>query len=90
MRSQIRALCPMGGDTYLPFVGSLFLFIVSASLLEIVPGWLAPTGSLSTTAALAISVGVAVPVFGVRSQGFAGYFGTTCAHGHHAALSPAE
>ena len=32
-----------------------------------------PTASLSTTAALAISVGVAVPVFGMRSQGFAAY-----------------
>jgi F-type H+-transporting ATPase subunit a len=74
IRGQIRALCPIGGDTYLPFVGSLFVFIAAASLLEIVPGWHTPTASLSTTAALAISVGVAVPVFGVRSQGFTGYF----------------
>jgi F-type H+-transporting ATPase subunit a len=73
IRGQIRALCPAGGDTYLPFVGSLFLFIACSSLLEIVPGWHAPTASLSTTAALAISVGVAVPVFGVVSQGFAAY-----------------
>jgi F-type H+-transporting ATPase subunit a len=74
IRGQIRALCPAGADTYLPFVGSLFLFIVCSSLLEVVPGWHAPTASLSTTAALAISVGVAVPVFGVISQGFAAYF----------------
>jgi F-type H+-transporting ATPase subunit a len=73
-RGHIRALCPAGGDSYLPFIGTLFLFIASASLLEIVPGWHAPTASLSTTAALAISVGVAVPVFGVLSQGFAAYF----------------
>jgi F-type H+-transporting ATPase subunit a len=73
IRGQIRAICPAGGDTYLPFVGSLFLFIVCSSLLEIVPGWHAPTASLSTTAALAISVGVAVPVFGVISQGFGAY-----------------
>lgn len=74
IRGQIRTLCPAGADTYLPFVGSVFLFIVSSSLLEILPGWHTPTASLSTTAALAISVGVAVPVFGVLSQGFAGYF----------------
>jgi F-type H+-transporting ATPase subunit a len=74
IRGQIRSLCPVGGDTYLPFVGSLFLFIVGSSLLEVVPGWHAPTGSLSTTAALAISVGVAVPVFGVLSRGFFEYF----------------
>ena len=74
IRAQISVLCPTGADTYLPFVGSLFLFIVCSSLLEIVPGWHAPTASLSTTAALAISVGVAVPVFGVISQGFVAYF----------------
>jgi F-type H+-transporting ATPase subunit a len=73
IRGQIRAICPAGGDTYLPFVGSLFLFIACSSLLEIVPGWHAPTASLSTTAALAISVGVAVPVFGIVSQGFGAY-----------------
>lgn len=74
MRRQIREVCPEGGDIYLPFVGTLFLFIGVSNLLDIVPGWHAPTGSLSTTAALAISVGVAVPFFGIRSQGFAGYF----------------
>ncbi|MGD1095008.1 MAG: F0F1 ATP synthase subunit A [Bryobacteraceae bacterium] len=74
IRSQIREICPQGGDTYLPFVGTLFLFIAVSNVLDIVPGWHAPTGSLSTTAALAICVGVAVPVFGIRSQGFFEYF----------------
>lgn len=75
MRGQIREVCPEGGDTYLPFIGTLFLFIAFSNLLDIVPGWHPPTGSLSTTAALAICVGVAVPVFGIREQGFLGYFG---------------
>ena len=74
VRGQIREICPEGGDTYLPFVGTLFLYIALSSALEIVPGWHAPTGSLSTTSALAISVGVAVPVFGILRQGFVGYF----------------
>jgi len=74
IRGQIHDVCPQGGDAYLPFVGTLFLFIAVANLLDIVPGWHAPTGSLSTTAALAICVGVAVPVFGIRSQGMMGYF----------------
>lgn len=73
MRGQIREICTEDGDKYLPFAGTLFLFIGTANLLDIVPGWHAPTGSLSTTAALAICVGVAVPVFGVREQGLAGY-----------------
>ncbi len=74
LRSQIRTMCQRNADHYLPFIGSLFIFIAASSLLEIVPGWHAPTASLSTTAALAISVGVAVPVFGILSQGFAAYF----------------
>jgi F-type H+-transporting ATPase subunit a len=74
IRGQIREVCPHGGDTYLPFVGSLFLLIAVANLLDIVPGWRAPTGSLSTTAALAICVGIAVPVFGIQSQGVIEYF----------------
>lgn len=80
VRNQIRELCPRlgpaGCDKYLPFIGTLFLFIAASSLLEIVPAWHAPTASLSTTAALAISVGVAVPVFGIRSQGWVSYFRT--------------
>ena len=74
IRSQIREVCPEGGDNYLPFVGTLFLFTAVSNLLDAFPGWRPPTGSLSTTAALALSVGVAVPVFGIMRQGFVGYF----------------
>ena len=41
--------------------------------LAIVPGFQPPTGSLSTTAALALSVFVAVPVYGIAACGLAGY-----------------
>lgn len=59
--------------TYLGFLGTLFLFVAVASLLTVVPGYSPPTGSLSTTAALAICVFVAVPYFGIEEQGFGGY-----------------
>ena len=62
---------PMRGFT---FLASLFLFILTANVLSIVPGYDAPTGSLSTTAALAICVFFAVPFFGIMSNGFASYF----------------
>lgn len=73
VRNQIRQVCPEGGDTYVPFVGTLFLFVAVSNFLEIVPGWRAPTGSLSTTSALAICVGVAVPAFGILHQGLLEY-----------------
>jgi F-type H+-transporting ATPase subunit a len=58
---------------YLAFIGTLFLFIAVSNLCAIIPGYDAPTGSLSTTAALAISVFVAVPFFGIEEQGLGGY-----------------
>jgi len=73
IRNQIHDICPEAGDAYLPFVGTLFLFIATCSLLEVVPGWHAPTGSLSTTAALALCVAVAVHAFGMLRRGFTGY-----------------
>lgn len=54
---------------YLGFLGTLFLFVATASLFTIVPGYEPPTGSLSTTTALAISVFVAVPLFGIMERG---------------------
>jgi len=61
---------------YLVFLGTLFLFIALSSLLTLVPGFQPPTGSLSTTAALAICVFLAVPYFGIRRQGMLGYLKT--------------
>jgi F-type H+-transporting ATPase subunit a len=58
---------------YLPFLGTLFVFVALASLLVIIPGYEPPTGSLSTTAALAICVFVAVPFYGIRKQGLRRY-----------------
>ncbi len=58
---------------YLSFLGTLFLFIATASLFTIIPGYEPPTASLSTTAALALSVFVAVPLFGIEEQGVGSY-----------------
>ncbi|BBM85835.1 F0F1 ATP synthase subunit A [Candidatus Uabimicrobium amorphum] len=58
---------------YVPFIATLFLFIASANFLTIIPGYRAPTASLSTTVALAIIVFVAVPIYGIRQQGFISY-----------------
>jgi F-type H+-transporting ATPase subunit a len=60
-------------EKYLGFLGTLFLFIATASLCTIIPGYEPPTGSLSTTAALALCVFVAVPMFGIEEQGMGGY-----------------
>ncbi|MEP7189345.1 MAG: F0F1 ATP synthase subunit A, partial [Roseiflexaceae bacterium] len=58
---------------YLGFLGTLFLFIAAASLCTVIPGYEPPTGSLSTTTALALCVFVAVPFFGIAEQGVGNY-----------------
>jgi F-type H+-transporting ATPase subunit a len=74
MQDQIRDISNQNPGMYLPFVGTLFLFIAVSNLLSIVPGYTPPTSSLSTTAALAICVFVAVPFYGIRHRGPLGYF----------------
>jgi F-type H+-transporting ATPase subunit a len=54
---------------YIGFLGTLFVFVAAASLCTVIPGYAPPTASLSTTAALALSVFVAVPLFGIEEQG---------------------
>lgn len=61
---------------YIGFLGTLFLFVAMASLCTVIPGYEPPTGSLSTTAALALCVMVAVPLFGIEDQGLGGYLKT--------------
>jgi F-type H+-transporting ATPase subunit a len=73
MYNQIRDITQQDPEPYFAFVGTLFLFIVTSNLLTAVPGYQAPTGSLSTTTALALCVFVAVPIFGIRSQGLGRY-----------------
>ena len=58
---------------YIGFLCTLFLFIAAASLCTVLPGYQPPTGSLSTTAALALCVFVAVPFFGIEDQGLGNY-----------------
>ena len=73
IRRQIREISNQDPAPYLPFIGTLFLMIALMNLLNIVPGYEAPTGSLSTTAALALCVFFAVPVYGIARQSLAGY-----------------
>ncbi|MFZ5908004.1 MAG: F0F1 ATP synthase subunit A [Nitrospirota bacterium] len=73
MRDQIHAVSRQDPGPYLPFVGSLFMFIGASNLLIIVPGYEPPTGSLSTTAGLAICVFIAVPLYGIAERGIAEY-----------------
>lgn len=73
IENQIRDVGLSRPRQYLGFLGTLFLFIAAASLCTVIPGYEPPTGSLSTTVALALCVWVAVPFFGIVDQGIGGY-----------------
>lgn len=70
---QIHDVTRQEPRRFLPFVGTLFIFISICNLLAIIPGFQSPTGSLSTTAGLAICVLVAVPLYGISDAGVGGY-----------------
>ena len=74
IREQIREISRRDPDPFIPFIGTLFLFIAVSNILSILPGYQAPTGSLSTTTALSLCVFIAVPYYGIRHQGLQGYF----------------
>jgi F-type H+-transporting ATPase subunit a len=73
IEKQIEDVGLQNPAEYIGFLGTLFLLVAMASICTIIPGYSPPTGSLSTTTALALCVFVAVPLFGIEDQGLSGY-----------------
>lgn len=76
INDQIEDIGLKNPKEYIGFLGTLFLFIVISNIFSVLPFYEPPTGSLSTTAALAICVLLAVPFFGIVKTGFRGYLKT--------------
>lgn len=73
IEQQIKNIGLSRPRQYIGFLGSLFLFVATANLFTLFPGYQPPTGSLSTTIALASSVFIAVPFYGIASKGLKAY-----------------
>lgn len=73
IEEQIQEIGLAKPRQYIGFIGTLFLFIAMSTLCTIIPYYEPPTGSLSTTVALALSVFIAVPFFGIEEQGIKNY-----------------
>ena len=73
IKKQIEDVGLQHSEKYIGFLGTLFLFVATASLCTVIPGYEPPTASLSTTTALALCVFVAVPFFGIEEQGVRNY-----------------
>lgn len=73
IESAISGIAPQQAKQLLPFVGSLWIFLVVANLIGLVPKLHSPTGDLSTTTGLALLVFFSVHWYGIRNQGLKGY-----------------
>lgn len=73
IEDSIRAVLPGEYRQVMPFVATLWLFILAANLASVLPGMRSPTGDLSLTAALAILVFLSVHWYGIRANGLKSY-----------------
>ncbi|WP_146346930.1 F0F1 ATP synthase subunit A [Phaeobacter marinintestinus] len=76
IQGQIEEVAGRPNRQLLYYAGTLFLFVAMSNLMLVIPGFEPPTASLSTTTALALSVLIAVPLFGITSRGLGGYLKT--------------
>lgn len=87
LESQIKEIAGTEGRRYLPFIGTLFLFIAVSNVLSLLPPmsnffpdtwtiFAAPTTGLETTLALAICVFFSVPFFAIQRRGLRHWLGT--------------
>jgi F-type H+-transporting ATPase subunit a len=61
------------GRHYLPLVGTVFIFILLANLMGLVPGLKSPTSNWNTTLGCALTVFVYYHLQGIKEQGIVGY-----------------
>lgn len=73
IEEAIRAVLPDHYREVMPFIATLWIFILLANLASLIPGLRSPTGDLSLTAGLAILVFFAVHWYGIRSHGLRSY-----------------
>ena len=69
IEDAVAAVAPEHAQRIMPFIGSLWVFLVIANLSGLIPGVHSPTRDLSATAALAILVFLSTHWFGIRIQG---------------------
>jgi len=74
IEAAVANVLPERAQLLLPFIGTLWIYILTANLLGLIPGLHSPTGSLSVTSGLALLVFLSVHWFGIRTEGLRRYF----------------
>ena len=73
IEETIRGVSPQHAKQIMPFISTLWVFIVIANLIGLIPGMHSPTRDLSATSALAFLVFLSVHWYGIRFQGLKNY-----------------
>ena len=73
IEEAIRAVAPNHVQLLFPFIATLWIFLVVANLVGLIPGLHSPTRDLSVTSSLAIIVFLSVHWYGIRDQGLKQY-----------------
>jgi F-type H+-transporting ATPase subunit a len=76
IEDQVQSVMRVAPKVYVPIIGTLFLFILTANWSSLVPGVEPPTAHIETDAALGLIVFFAIVYFGIRARGFGGYLKT--------------
>jgi F-type H+-transporting ATPase subunit a len=69
----VGILGPKHGPRYVPFLGTLFVYILAMNLFGLIPFMDSPTSSLNVTVALAITVFLYAQWIGLRELGLVGF-----------------
>ena len=69
VRKMVEDIAGKEGMKYFPYIFTVFLFILFANLLALIPASFSPTSHIAVTAILAITVFVAVTVIGFVKHG---------------------
>ncbi|HUK04594.1 MAG TPA: F0F1 ATP synthase subunit A [Burkholderiales bacterium] len=72
-RQAVEDVLPQHAARVMPFIATLWLFVLAANLIGVIPGLQSPTADISTTAALAVIVFVSVHAYGIRIRGLRAY-----------------
>ena len=69
----ISAVAPEHGRQIMPFIATLWLFLIISNLVGLIPGLHSPTRDLSVTSALAVLVFFSVHWYGIKTLGLKNY-----------------
>lgn len=75
MKEAVADVLPNQVNLIFPFIATLWIFILIANLVGVIPGLSSPTADLSVTTSLAILTFLSVHWFGIRAEGLKNYLG---------------